>query len=87
MAATPTATELLGLRHPIAGGLKHIAILAKGGSTITAAEVGLQKIIAAWLQDVDDNAELSLTTYSGSSVVAAAEIGAGTYQIFHLVGF
>ena len=87
MAATPSATTIIGKRHPIAGGLYHIAIEMVGGSTITAVEVGLQKIIAAWLQDVDDNAEVALTTYSGTSVVLAAEITAAKKGVMNLVGF
>lgn len=87
MAATPSATTIIGKRHPIAGGLIHIAIEAVGGSTITAVEVGLREIIAAWIQDVDDNAELLLTTYAGTSVVASAEITATKKQVFNLIGY
>lgn len=87
MAATPSATTIIGNRHPIAGGLIHIAIEMVGGSTITAVEVGLREIIAAWLQDVDDNAEVALTTYAGTSVVLAAEITAAKKGVMNLVGY
>jgi hypothetical protein len=87
MAATPTATSIIGKRHPIAGGLVHIAIEITGGSTVSAVEVGLKKIIAVWTQDVDDNAQLVMGTYAGSNVVADAEVTASKKQVFNLVGF
>jgi hypothetical protein len=63
--------------------------LVKGdGSTtsITASGLQLSRIECAWLQDVDDAADLTLTTYKGSAIVTSAAIGSGQYQLVFAIG-
>jgi hypothetical protein len=46
----------------------------------------LSRIECAWLSDVDDGAELTLTTYKGSAIVTSAAIGDGQYQLVFCIG-
>ncbi len=55
--------------------------------TLSAGLLGLQRIDAAWLADVDDNAELYLTTYKGSTVVFDTAIGSGSFYLVYAIGY
>ena len=55
-------------------------------TTITAIELGLSRIECAWIQDVNDDAELAISTYAGTSIVISAAISTGTYQILFCIG-
>lgn len=63
--------------------------LVKGdgsATSITALGLQLSRIECAWLQDVDDGADLTLTTYKGSAIVTSAAIGNGEYQLVFAIG-
>jgi len=51
-------------------------------TTITAKSVQLSRIECAWLQDVDDAASLTLTTYKGTSIELSAAIDTGSQLLF-----
>jgi len=55
-------------------------------TTITAKSLQMSRIECAWLQDVDDTADLTLTTYRGSSIELSAAIGSGQTQILFAIG-
>ena len=55
--------------------------------TLSAGLLGLQRVDVAWLADVDDNAELYLTTYKGSSLVFDTAIGSGSYYLVFAIGY
>jgi hypothetical protein len=55
-------------------------------TTITAKSIQLSRIECAWLADVSDGAELTLTTYAGSSVELSAAIASGAQMLF-AIGF
>lgn len=55
--------------------------------TLSAGLLGLQRIDTAWLADNDDNAELYLTTYKGTSVVFDTAIGSGSYYLVFAIGY
>ncbi len=56
-------------------------------TSITALAMKLKRIEAAWLSDVDDGAELALSTWKGSAIVTSAAIGSGQYQLVFALGF
>ena len=56
-------------------------------TSVTAKAMKLQRIDCAWLSDVDDAAELTLTTWKGSAIVTSAAIGSGQYQLVFAIGF
>jgi hypothetical protein len=58
------------------------------GSTTSITALGLQlsRIECAWLQDVDDAADLTLTTYKGSAIVTSAAIGNTQKQLVFAIG-
>ena len=55
--------------------------------TLSAGLLGLQRIDVAWLADVDDNAELYLTTYKGSTVVFDTAIGSSSIYLVFAIGY
>jgi hypothetical protein len=55
-------------------------------TTITAASLGMSRIECAWLQDVDDAADLYLSTYKGTSIVLSAAIGSTQNQLLFAIG-
>ncbi len=55
-------------------------------TSITALGLQLSRIECAWLQDVDDAADLTLTTYKGSAIVTSAAIGNGSYMLVYAIG-
>ncbi len=63
-------------------------ILGDGSKvTLSAGLLGLQRIDIAWLADNDDNAELYLTTYKGSTVVFDTAIGSTSYYLVFAIGY
>jgi hypothetical protein len=56
-------------------------------TTITAKELKMSRIECAWLQDSGDTADLTLTTWKGSSIELSAAIGSGTIQLLFAIGF
>jgi hypothetical protein len=81
--AAPTAVTILG-RHPIADRWLVTAELT-GGTTITAAALGLVRIDAVWFQDVDDDNSLDVSVYAGSSITFT-EITAAKKQVLFAIG-
>lgn len=55
-------------------------------TSISALQMKLSRIECAWLSDVNDAAELTLTTYKGSAIVTSAAIGSGQYQLVFCIG-
>jgi hypothetical protein len=55
-------------------------------TSITALGLQLSRIECAWLSDVDDAAELTLTTYSGTAIVTSAAIGNTQKQLVFAIG-
>jgi hypothetical protein len=55
-------------------------------TTVTAKELGMSRIECAWLQDSGDTADLTLTTWKGSSIELSAAIGSGTIQLLFAIG-
>ena len=53
-----------------------------GATTVTAKQLQLARIECAWLQDVDDAASITLTTYKGTSIVLSAAIDTGSQLLF-----
>jgi hypothetical protein len=51
-------------------------------TTITAKSLQMSRIECAWLQDVSDTADLTLTTWKGSSVELSAAIDGGGQLLF-----
>jgi hypothetical protein len=51
-------------------------------TTITALSLQMSRIECAWLQDVSDDAPLTLTTWKGSSVELSAAIDSGSQILF-----
>ncbi len=65
-----------------------ITLVTGDGSetSITALGLQLSRIECAWLQDVDDAADLTLTTYKGSAIVTSAAIGNGEFTLVYAIG-
>jgi hypothetical protein len=53
-----------------------------GATTVTAKQLQMARIECAWLQDVDDAASITLTTYKGTSIVLSAAIDTGSQLLF-----
>lgn len=64
------------------------ALSGAGGETsITAAEVGLQRIDSAWTQSVDEAAApIAISDYSGTSITFGA-LTNGDTSLFFLIGY
>jgi hypothetical protein len=54
-------------------------------TTITALSLQMSRIECAWLQDVDDAASVTLTTYKGTSIELSAAIASGS-QLLYAIG-
>jgi hypothetical protein len=55
-------------------------------TSIPASALQLSRIECAWLSDVDDGAELTLTTWKGSAIVTSAAIGSTQNQLVFAIG-
>lgn len=55
-------------------------------TTMTAAEIGLARITAAWAADIDDDATLGFASNSGTSITHDA-ITSSKKQMIFCVGF
>jgi len=82
--AAPTALSIKG-RHNL-GDRWIVSAALTGGTTVTAASLGLIRIDCAWFQDVDDNNSIDISDYAGSSITFT-EITAGSIQLLHVIGF
>jgi hypothetical protein len=82
--AAPTAMTIIG-RHPI-GDRWIVSAELTGGTTVTAASLGLVTIEACWFQDVDDDNSLDVSDFSGSSITFT-EITATKKQVLNVIGF
>ena len=82
--AAPTAMTILG-RHNL-GDRWMVSAALTGGTTVTAASLGLVRIDCAWFQDVDDNNSIDISDYAGSSITFT-EITAAKIQVLNVLGF
>lgn len=59
------------------------------GSTtsITNTDVGMHRLIAAWLQDIDDGAALGVTVTSATELTLSAGIGNTQKQMLFAIGY
>jgi hypothetical protein len=91
MAATDfTATEVTVKSRVTIGNRVLVTALVMGDGTMTtvaASLIGLSRIDVAWTQDVDDAADLGLSTYAGSTVVMDAAITDDQYQLLFCIGY
>jgi hypothetical protein len=82
--AAPTDVAIKG-RHNL-GDRWIVSAAITGGTTVTAAQLGLVRIDAAWFQDVDDNNSIDISVYAGASITFT-EITAAKIQLLHVIGF
>lgn len=59
---------------------------AGGATTVTAASLGLSRIDVVWSMDIDDDAQLGVSSYSGTSITLDA-ISNTKKQLIFCIGY